>query len=150
MQEQVMVMTRGFRNVTRFGETVGFELLVRVPYYRGVFLSLVHELILSVDGREYSPDDIEIEVGGRCFTHAGMMEADDVRWDYGTPATLRARHAGGLTPGLHAVKVGMTIRKSYIPPEDPEHLLDFAWREGKYTPFFEPPSVVTRRMTLVQ
>ena len=150
MQDQYVIMDRGFKNVRQHKLVTGYQLQVRIPYYRGVFLSLVHQLDLAVDDRPIPATDLEIELAGRRFSVDQMMEADDVRWEYGAPAILKVKCPGGLSPGRHTVWVGIVIRKSYIPPEDPEHLYPFAWHDGTFHPYIEPPTVSTRQMTLVQ
>lgn len=150
MQDQYVLLGRGFKNILAWGKATGFEFQIRIPYYRGVFLSLVHELSVEVNGQAVATDDIEVGVGGRYFSIAEMTEADDVRWGYGESAIVRVRRPGGLNPGAHQIRLSILIRKSYTPPEDPEHLLDFAWRDGKYFPFMEAPTVVSRTMTIVQ
>lgn len=161
MQEPYVIMNTGFRNLhdgepaaaRPSGLPSGYQIDIRVPYYRGIFLSSVHSLELSVDGQVIAPESMSIEVSGRTFSMAQMYEADSVRWGFGDPAHLRVKRPGGLAPGIHEVKVSMVIRKSYLPASDPEHLYeDFPglWKDGKYSTFIEGPTVVTRRMTLVQ
>lgn len=152
MQDQYVIMTRGFKNVVDSGAIGGYQINIRIPYYRGIMLSLVHYLELMVDGQEVPHLQMHIIVSGRKLTIAQMWEADDVHWDYGTPATLVVTQPGGLQPGMHTVQVGIVIRKSYLPPEDPEHLYDFfdLWKDGKYQTYIEGPTVVTKKMTLVQ
>ena len=38
-------------NVEVDGETIGFEMRTRIPYYRGVPLSMVHDVEVEVDGQ---------------------------------------------------------------------------------------------------
>lgn len=152
MQDPYVIMTRGFKNTVENGRATGYQVDIRIPYYRGTFLSLVHTLTLKVDGQAIPPEQFQIEVAGRRHSYAQMLEAEDVRWDFGAPATLLVAKPGGLAPGLHEVEVGIAIRKSYLPPDDPEHLYAFfpgIYRDGKYQGFIEGPTVVSRKMTLV-
>jgi hypothetical protein len=123
-----------------------------MPYYRGTFLSLVHAFTLRVDGADVPREQIRFLVAGKTFSMAEVEEADEVRWEFGAPAVVRVARTGGLAPGLHEIEVGIVIRKSYLPPEDPERLYDFydVWKTGKYTTFIEPPTVVKKKITLVQ
>ncbi len=150
MQEQYMIMGTGFRNTKTDGKLTGYQVNVRIPYYRGVYLSAIYGLSLKVDGADVPRDHIRIVVNGRSFTVDGAQEAGDTRWYYGDPATLVVDAPGGLKPGLHTISVGMAIRKSYLPPDDPQHLyMIFPTPDGKYHPLMEQPTVVTRSMTLV-
>lgn len=154
MQDRYVIMGTGFKNVVKDGHATGYQLDVRIPYYRGVYLSAVHFLELAMDGKPVPDAKLRIVVSGQAFTIPEMYEADNVRWDFGAPATLLVEAPGGLDPGLHTVRVGIVIRKSYLPAEDPEHLYDEAfsgvWRDGKYSTFIEKPTVISRAMTLVQ
>lgn len=152
MQDPYVIMGTGFKNTVTGTEVTGYQVNVRIPYYRGVYLSAVNSLTLSVDGRPVPRGQIRIVVSGHSFALDEAEEAGDTRWGFGDPATLLVQQAGGLKPGLHTVEVGIAIRKSYFPHEDPEHLYNFfgLWRDGKFVPYLEPPKVVSKRMTLVQ
>jgi Domain of unknown function (DUF6379) len=153
MQDRYVIMNTGFKNLVDAGGINGFQLNIREPYYRGTFLSSVHYFDLAVDGVKVPRENIKIMVAGKVFTLDQMEEADNVRWAFGDAATLLIRKSGGLTPGIHEIRVGITIRKSYLPPSDPEHLYsDFPglWRDGKYSTYIEAPTIITKRMTLVQ
>ena len=151
MQEPYMIMGTGFKNTRSGGAVTGYQVNVRIPYYRGVFLSSIESVSLAVDGAPVSRDSIRIVVNGKDFSLDAAEDADQVRWGFGDPATLRVSKSGGLRPGQHAITVGMAIRKSYLPSTDPEHLYDFfgLWSNGVYKTFMEPPTIVTKKMTLV-
>jgi len=150
MQDRYVIMNTGFKNIVKNEQIVGFQINIRIPYYRGTFLSSVQELSLHYDGIEVPRTNLRIATAGKEMSIFEAEEADDVRWVFGEPATLLAMVDGGLDPGLHVIEVGIGIRKSYTPPEDPERLFPPLWRDGKYTPFSEPPTVVKKKMTLVQ
>jgi hypothetical protein len=153
MQDPYVIVNTGFKNTVEGGATSGYQLDIRIPYYRSVYLSAIHSLDLSVDGAPIPQQDIRIVVAGKTFSIAQMFEADSVRWGFGDPATLLVSKSGGLKPGIHSIQVGIVVRKSYLPATDPEHLYeDFPglWENGKYHTYIEGPTVVTRKMTLVQ
>lgn len=153
MQDRYVIMNTGFKNIVEAGATTGYQLNIREPYYRSTFLSSVHYFDLTVDGTLVPRENIRIMVSGKTFTLEQMEEADNVRWGFGDPATLLIKKSGGLVPGIHEIRVGIVIRKSYLPPSDPEHVYsDFPglWRDGKYSTYIEAPSFITKRMVLVQ
>ena len=51
MEKQV-IQSVGFRNISEGGKVTGFQLKIRLPYYRGVFLSQVKVGSIVVDGEE--------------------------------------------------------------------------------------------------
>ena len=150
MQDQYIIMTRGFKNVREGDRALGYQFNIRIPYYRGTFASLIHTLMVNVDGEDIPLERIRFILAGKEMTLPELDEADEIRWNFREAATLRVLQDGGLEPGLHTVQVGMTIRKSYSPPEDPQHLYPYMWRDGVYHPYMEPPTVGIRKMTLVQ
>lgn len=116
MFDKYMVLTRGFQNVSQGGQTIGFQMKVRITYYRGVFLPLVAGFDVTVDGERFKPEQIRFSIGNRTFTFEEMAKAEKVRWDFGEPATLTILKPGGLKPGIHEVEVVETVKPSYMPP----------------------------------
>ena len=52
--EKYIICEDGFGNLyDEKGECTGFQLKVRLPYYRGVRLSLIDDLRITVDGKTY-------------------------------------------------------------------------------------------------
>ena len=52
------------------GDVVGFEMRTRIPYYRGIPLSMVHDVEMKVDGQAVPHEDIRFSAdnGGHWFT----------------------------------------------------------------------------------
>jgi hypothetical protein len=115
MFDKYMIAEDGFRNVASRGEVPGFELKIRIPYYRGIALSLVEDLSVTVDGVKFGRDDIRFTVASGSFSMAEMETVVNHRWQFGEAATLSIRKPGGLTPGLHEVEVYQRLRISYMP-----------------------------------
>ena len=55
MEKQV-IQSVGFRNILEDGKAVGFQFKIRLPYYRGVFLSQIKAGLLIVDGETFTKD----------------------------------------------------------------------------------------------
>jgi hypothetical protein len=111
MFEKHMILTRGFRNTVENGRITGFQLDVRITYYRGVPLSCVEGFDVTVDGEKFVPD--RYAIGGRTYTLAEAEKASEVRWPFGDPLRLLVSKPGGLKPGIHEVEVGQKLRISY-------------------------------------
>ncbi len=151
MYEKYMICTRDFANVSG-----GFQLKIRINYYRGCYLSMIDTLRLVVDGEEFPMDRMTFSTGGRRYSFAELGQAKDARWFFGEPATLTVAKPGGLAPGMHTVELGLFIRNSYVPRFDPEGLYAFPGLphgQGGATHWGEPPSplplVARKKMTLV-
>ena len=111
------VFTEGSgRNVTEGGEVVGFEVQTLITYYRGIPMSMIHDVELVVDGVDVPHDEIVISVdGSEWFT---LLETETVtsrRWEYGDQLSVRWLKPGGLAAGDHEVTLRLKIRVAYIP-----------------------------------
>jgi len=156
MYEKYMICTRDFRNVARDGKVAGFQVKIRINYYRGCYLSMVDTVRLVVDGEEFPSDKMTFTAGGRSYTFTELAAATEARWFFGEPATLTVSKPGGLQPGMHTVQLGLFVRNSYIPRLDPDDLYNFTGmrRSDGSTHYGEPPVplplTATKRMSLVQ
>ncbi len=116
MLETSVIQTRGFRNVEKDGEIVGFELRVRSNYYRGAWLSLLRPGNVTVDGEVFKKDEIVWCINGIDYTPAEMLQIDDIQWPNADAAVLKIKKPGGLSQGYHEVDVTYNYIMSYIPP----------------------------------
>lgn len=117
MLEKDMIQSYGFKNVTAGGDTTGFQVRIRIPYYRGIWASLLEGADLAVDGEEFGRDRILWTLGDKTLTLAELEAASDVRWPFDEPAVLTVPKPGGLAVGLHDVHVKLAFRASYMPPD---------------------------------
>ena len=115
MFDKMMLCDEGFENVVDKGEVIGFSLLARLPYYRGLGLSMIEDIALTVDGEPVAREDIRFSVRGRSWTLDEMETVYDDRWNFGEKATVTALRPGGLTPGGHKVEIAVRMRVSYLP-----------------------------------
>ena len=93
----------------------GFALLARLPYYRGLGLSMIEDLLLSVDGEKIPREHIRFSVRGRTWSLDAMETEYGDRWNFGEKARVFATKPGGLAAGQHVVQLGVRMRVSYLP-----------------------------------
>lgn len=93
----------------------GFALQARLPYYRGLGLSMVEDIAVTVDGEKISRSDIRFSVRGKTWTLEEMETEYGDRWNFGEKARVEVRKAGGLPAGDHDIEVGVRMRVSYLP-----------------------------------
>jgi len=104
------------KNVEENGKIIGFEMQTHITYYRGIPLSMVNYMDVEVDGKKIPREDLRIAVDEfDWFTLKEMETVTTIKWEYGTPATVRVLMDGGLTPGEHDVKLTVCTRTAYIP-----------------------------------
>ncbi len=104
-----------FSNVTEGGKVVGFQFNARLPYYRGLGISMVEDLAVTVDSESFPRDAIRVTLHGNTYTLDQMEKEYDDRWEFGEPGTVTVLKPGGLTPGEHKVEVKDGLRISYLP-----------------------------------
>jgi hypothetical protein len=107
----------GFRNVTEDGKVTGFAFEFKAQYYRGFTLSIVRDIQVNVDGKDYPREDIRFSVNGETFTLEEMRTTidSDYRWEFGDYATVSVLTDGGLAKGEHHIKAVQIIAPSYMP-----------------------------------
>ena len=115
MDKQVIQST-GFRNTVENGEVTGFQLRIRLPYYRGVFLSQIKPGTLIVDGEEFPKEQVLWRVNGEDYTPEEMRADWKTHWHPLEPATLIVKKPGGLTQGFHDIQYSYYCTHSYMPP----------------------------------
>lgn len=122
MEKQV-IQSVGFRNIkNENGEISGFQFKVRLPYYRGIFLSQIRPGTLFIDGERIEKENITWIIDGEAYTNDEMRNNFQVHWAVTKPAVLKVKKAGGLAQGYHDLKYGFCFTSSYMPPVIQEHL----------------------------
>jgi hypothetical protein len=142
MLEKYMVSNREFCNVSQDGKITGFQVKVRIPYYRGVFLSMVEDFRVTVDGQLFGPDKIRISLHDRSYSLQELDKAADVHWDFGQWAALIVAKPGGLATGMHTVEVGILARTSYELPRELDK--DGLFRQTGPGTRVQPPTIEER------
>ncbi len=115
MFDHHIICDEGFRNVEENGSVIGFALLARLPYYRGLGLSMIEDLALTVDGEKIPREAIRFSVRGRSWTLDEMETEYGDRWNFGEKAEVTVLRPGGLAPGNHTVHLAERMRISYLP-----------------------------------
>ena len=120
--EKEVIQSVGFRNTSEDGKITGFQLKVRLPYYRGIFLSQLRPGTLIIDGERFEKEDIIWNVKGEDFTYEEMKTDFQTHWSVTEPAVLKIKKEGGLSQGYHDITYGFCFTSSYMPPVIQDHL----------------------------
>ena len=115
MFDKHMICQEGFSNVIEGGEVTGFRFLARLPYYRGLGLSMIEDIAISVNGEAVERSDIRFSVRGRSWSLDELETVYDDRWNFGEKAELIVLRPGGLAAGKHRLKLAEKLRISYLP-----------------------------------
>ncbi len=93
----------------------GFSIEARLPYYRGLGLSMIENVAVTVDGEAVPRGDVTLSLRGRTWTLDELESEYGDRWNFGEKAVIGVRRAGGLAPGEHRIELAETMRISYLP-----------------------------------
>lgn len=115
MMDNKVICTDIFENVEENGKVVGFAFLARLPYYRGLGLSMIEDVGVTVNGEKINREDVRFSVRGRIWTLDEMETEYGDRWNFGEKARIIAFKPGGLEPGKHTIECAIRMRVSYLP-----------------------------------
>lgn len=112
MLDETMIQTRGFRNTPG-----GFQLRLRLPYYRGLWTNLIESATVTVDGERFPASVIRWRITADECSLAELIASDSLRWPVDIPAVLSVPRDARLSIGFHDVDAELRLRMSYIPIE---------------------------------
>ncbi|WP_099221691.1 C-glycoside deglycosidase beta subunit domain-containing protein [Listeria costaricensis] len=94
----------------------GFELKTHITYYRGIPLSMINHIAVTVDDVPVPREAIRFTVDEiDWFTLDELPTVTFYKWEYGQAATVRVLQPDGLAKGSHEVKLQVVTRTAYIP-----------------------------------
>lgn len=115
MFDRYMIVESGFRNQREDGQVRGFEFGARLPYYRGLGLSMVEDIQVKVDGQPVPRERLRFVLRGRRYTLEEMERTYDAVWEMGEVARIEVVQPGGLPSGPHTIELTEMLRVSYMP-----------------------------------
>lgn len=115
MFDKYIICENGFQNIEDGKKIIGFQLKTRLPYYRGLGLSMVEDLTIKVDGDVVPRSAVHVTLHGNTYTLDQMETEYEDRWEFGEEGLISIEKAGGLSAGIHQVEVLPSLRISYLP-----------------------------------
>jgi Domain of unknown function (DUF6379) len=110
MYEKYMIVPEQAQNTEN-----GFQIGARLPYYRGISLSMVEEIEVSVDEETLPQSAVVIMIDGKTYNLEQRENETADRWEMGDVATLCIEKAGGLPTGEHTIGLKINLRIGYMP-----------------------------------
>ncbi len=95
MYEKHMLARDDIQSVVENGVGTGFIVKLKIPYYRGVCLSLVEDIQVRFNDRLFTRDQLTFSVSGETFTFKEMETQTTFRWEFGEKATVFVPLPGG-------------------------------------------------------
>jgi hypothetical protein len=102
-------------SLNRLDDGDGFTVQARLPYYRGLGLSMIENIAVSIDGEKIARENIRFSVRGRSWSLDEMETEYGDRWNFGEKARSLVEKPGGVAAGNHEIEVGIRYRVSYLP-----------------------------------
>ncbi len=115
MAFETFMIGESVRNVAEGAEITGFHVPIRIPYYRGVVLSLIEDVEISVDGQSYPRESLRFGVRDVELSLDDLGADGTTRWEFGEWARIVVAKPGGLAEGEHVVDLAQQFRISYLP-----------------------------------
>ena len=115
MYDKYMIVGEKFKNLQEGGNVTGWQLGLRLPYYRGVVLSLVGDMDITVDGEKVPVENMKLSVGGKTFPAVQLKNEPVNKWEFGEVGLLSVAKPGGLKAGEHVIRYKQHMKISYVP-----------------------------------
>ncbi|KAB7672106.1 DUF6379 domain-containing protein [Bacillus sp. B1-b2] len=115
MFEKYLISEKTFHNVESTGEIIGYNVGLRIPYYRGITLSCVNEINLTINGVSISHDDMTVMVETGSFPYRELSTVINNRWEMTEEAVIFVNAPGGLEAKEHIIEAFVSLRISYQP-----------------------------------
>jgi hypothetical protein len=115
MFDKYLIGENTVRNIGPPEQPSGFSFDARLGYYRGLGLSMIEDLRVSVDGTDVARNLVRFHAGSTVLSLDDMETAYELRWHFGEWATISVLRPGGLAPGQHRLGLTERLRISYLP-----------------------------------
>lgn len=115
MFDRYLIVEDSLKNTGSADAPDGFQFEARLGYYRGLGLSMIEDLGVTVDGVQMPRESIRFEIDGQSFSLDEMETQYDRRWPFGHKAVIRVAKPGGLSRGAHKLELTERLRVSYMP-----------------------------------
>lgn len=115
MNPKLMMLPEDIEDVLdETGMPIGFSVKLRIPYYRGVALSLVEDITIKYDNEVYPKEVLTFTTKDGTFTFDEMETMTTNRWEFGEKATVFVPRKNGFWMAAHRIEASVSIRISYM------------------------------------
>ena len=135
--DSYLIWPKDHGNIVVNGEAVGYAFQIRMPNFRGNYLSCIEELSFTLDGEPIDPEGVELLLNNKRFRIAELPELYKEYWDVNDCATIEVERIGGLKGKRH-IAARMRLRYGYsayfgackVVTSQGEHTFDFGGGEN--------------------
>jgi hypothetical protein len=115
MFDKYLIVDGTLRNIGPASAPTGFAFDAKLGYYRGLGLSMIEDLAISIDGAAVARMTVRFDEGPGPLTLDEMETAYNRRWAFGAIATITIEYPGGFPSGQHQLSLTEKLRVSYLP-----------------------------------
>jgi hypothetical protein len=108
-----VLLEKNFKNIYLNNNPVGFNVGIKLNYYRGQHVSTIERLELSVDGQAIPQHLILFCINDKKFTIPQLKDLFGEFWPLRTTVNLEV-YNGGLSVGEHDVELALELRIPYM------------------------------------
>lgn len=110
--DQYLLPENHYENIIICGKPIGFCFHIRIPNFRGNYLSCIEELYFCLDGKELDQDCIQLLLNNKRFSIRELPQLYKEYWDVNDYARIEVAAEGGLI-GEHELAACMKLRYGY-------------------------------------
>lgn len=110
--DKYLVHNENYGNIVLNGEKIGYTFCIRMPNFRGNYLSCVEELKFTLDDEEVDEGKVEALLNGKRFHIKEFKDMYKEYWDVNDLMKLEVLLPGGLK-GKHRLQAVMRLRYGY-------------------------------------
>ena len=115
-----IICEESIENVYFNGKCMSYKLDIRMPSYRGTYLSCLREFSVLVDGKEIDSKSILFCLNGKKFLLSKLPELNEEYWFVRDKASIEVSYDGGLSIGDHEIQVNLS------------HVIPYTGYDGDY------------------
>ena len=110
--DQYLLSDHAYGNIIVCEKPIGFYFNMRIPNFRGNYLSCIEKLTFTLDGEAIAPENVQFLLNNKRFSIQELPELYKEYWNVNDSACMEVNLEGGLT-GKHQIGACMMLRYGY-------------------------------------
>ena len=115
MFEKYMIVEDDIHPTIENDAVTSFSFGARLPYYRGLGISMLEDIVVTVDDLLIPKEKLKLTIHGNTYTSAQMEIEPDDRWEMGEIAHITVPLEKSISKGTHRLSLFLNLRIAYLP-----------------------------------